>query len=334
MPELQGSVVVVTGASSGLGRAVAVELASRGASLVLAARRIEALEDTARLCRRAGGHAITVPTDVNVVAEVDALARTALDTHGRIDIWINNAGISLFSRLEDGPFEAHRRVVETNLFGAMHGARAVIPIFRRQHRGVLLNVGSVLSEVGHAFVPAYVISKFGLHGMSEALRVELADEPDIHVCTVFPFALDTPHFEVAANRLRRTVHAMPPMQAPERVARVIASLCERPRRVRFVPRSAVLGLVLHAIAPRATERLLLDSLRKFHLTAPGEPITRGNMYEPPTKPARMHGERPPVVGALRFALWAASHLVWIELESVLGRVRRGWASRRYGLAAA
>ena len=86
-----------------------------------------------------------------------------------------------------------------NLIGAMHGARAAIPTFRRQHRGTLINIGSVVSHVGQAFVPSYVISKFGVRGLSEALRVELADEPDIHVCTLFPYAIDTPHFQTARN---------------------------------------------------------------------------------------------------------------------------------------
>lgn len=333
MSALRGGVAVVTGASSGLGRAVAVELARRGASLALAARRTDALEETARLCRSAGGDALVIDVDVNLASEVDALARRALDAYGRIDFWINNAGITLFSRLEDAPFEEHQRVIETNLFGAMHGARAVIPIFRRQHRGVMVNVGSVLSQVGHAFVPSYVISKFGIHGMSEALRVELADEPDIHICTVFPFSLDTQHFEVAANRLARAPFALPPMQSPEHTARAIAAMCERPRRVRFVPRSLVLGFVLHAIAPRATERLLLDALERFHLTDRPAPVTEGNLYEPSPEPARTHGERPPVIGRVRFALWATRRFVEIELASAVRRVRR-WAVPRRRLEAA
>jgi short-subunit dehydrogenase len=334
MPELRGSVAVVTGASSGLGRAIAVELARRGSSLVLAARRTDALEQTARLCRTAGGDAIAVATDVVLASEVDALARKALETYGRIDIWINNAGITLFSQLEDGPFDDHKRVIETNLFGAMHGARAAVPIFRRQHRGVLINIGSVLSEVGHAFVPSYVISKFGVHGMSEALRVELADEPDIHVCTVFPFTVDTQHFEVAANRTRRAPYSLPPMQSPERVARAIVRLCERPRRVRFIPRLAVLGLALHALMPRVTERLLLDALSKFHITDERQPMTDGNLYEPPAMPAHTHGERPPRVGLARFALWAAGRSLRIEVDSAIHRMRRWRQPRQRTLEAA
>ena len=329
--KIRNQVAVVTGASSGLGRAIALELAGRGAHLVLAARRADALEDTARLCRGAGGSALGVETDVTSERDVENLARAALDAHDRIDIWINNAGVTLFSPLEDAPFEEHQRVIETNLFGAMFGARAAIPIFRDQHRGVLINVGSVLSEVGHAFVPSYVISKFGVHGLSEALRVEVADEPDIHVCTVFPYTLDTPHFEVAANRIERAPRALPPMQPPERVARAIARLCERPRRVRFVPRSIIVGLALHALAPRTSERLLLDALRRYHVDVPGRrppPIT-GNLFEPARAPATMHGDRPPQLSAPRFAAWAAGRLVRIELAAGARRVRHWLTPRRH-----
>ena len=322
MPKLRDSVVVVTGASSGLGRATALELASRGASLVLAARRSDALEDTARQCRSAGGYATVIETDVSVEAEVEQLVKRTLDELGFIDVWINNAAVTLFAPLEQAPFEDHKRVIETNLFGAMYSARAVLPVFRRQRRGVMINVGSVLSEVGHAFVPSYVISKFGLHGLSEALRVEVADEPDIHVCTVLPFTIDTPHFEHAANHIQRAPYALPPMQSPEKVARAIAGVCERPRRMRFVPRVAPLGLAVHALLPRTSERVLLDALRTFHITEEPQTTGEGNLFEPPEQPARTHGDRPPVIGTGRFALWIAAQYARAGLEGATRRVRR------------
>ena len=322
MAKLRDKVVVVTGASSGLGRATALELARRGATLVLAARRTDALEDTARECRSAGARAIAIETDVSVEADVAALVTKTVEELGRIDMWINNAGVTLFSRLEGATFEEHQRVIETNLFGAIHGARAVIPVFRRQHRGVMINVGSVLSEVGHAFVPSYVISKFGIHGLSEALRVELADEPDIHVCTVFPFSIDTPHFEVAANWIRRAPFALPPMQSPEKVARAIAEMGERPRRVRFVPRSIVVGLAFHALLPRASERLLLDALRKYHISDQPQKMSEGNLFAPPDEPARTHGERPPMIATPLFMAWAATRFVRNEVGAATRRVRR------------
>lgn len=328
MPRLRDSVVVVTGASSGLGRATAYELAGRGARLVLAARRSDALEDTARRCRHEDGSAVVVETDVTSETDVHRLARRAIEAYGRIDIWINNAGVTLFSPLEGATFEEHQRVIETNLFGAMHSARAVMPIFRRQHQGVMINVGSILSEVGHAFVPSYVISKFGMHGLSEALRIEVADEPDIHICTVFPYTIDTPHFEVAANWVHRAPRALPPMQSPEKVARAIAGLCERPRRVRFVPRSLVLGLALHAILPRSSERVLLDALRTFHLGDQPQPLTDGNLFEGSSRSATIHGERHPLVSTPRFATWATRRFLRNQSEAAVKRVRNWLTGRR------
>lgn len=321
MMKLRDKVVVITGASSGLGRAIAVELAGRGARLVLAARRLDDLEAVAAECRAAGGDAIVVDTDVTVEAQVHNLADVALDRWGQIDVWINNAGVTVFGLLEQGDFEPHRRVLETNLFGSMYGARAAIPIFREQHRGTLINIGSVLSEVGHAFVPSYVVSKFAVRGLTEALRVEVADEPDIHVCTVIPYAMDTPHFQDAANELGERAYAMPPVQHPEKVARVVADVAERPRRVRHVPRIAALGVALHALRPRLVERLLLDSLRTWHLDGQTE-LTEGNLYEPASAHGEIRGERTPRIKTPTFFLWLFARLLQLEVARAADGARR------------
>jgi NAD(P)-dependent dehydrogenase (short-subunit alcohol dehydrogenase family) len=316
---LEDRVVVITGASSGLGRATAIELASRGCHLVLAARDRAALDDTANQC---DGRCTIVDTDVTSMAEVHALAEAAVAAHGRIDVWINNAGITLYGFLEDAPLEEHERVIKTNLFGAIYGARAVVPIFRRQHHGTLINVGSVLSSVGQAYVPSYVISKFGVHGLTEALRVELADERDIHVCTIFPYAIDTPHFESAANYIGKEPRALPPTQSPEKVARAIAGLIANPRRTRYVPRSIRLGILAHALLPRTTERLLLDTLRRWHISKEPEQIGSGNLYEPGVTGKR-HGDRGPQISMARLTLWCAGRLFMITAGNVahaLGRL--------------
>jgi NAD(P)-dependent dehydrogenase (short-subunit alcohol dehydrogenase family) len=310
MSRLRNQVVVVTGASSGLGRAAAVQFAERGARLVLAARRQDALEDTARRCRHEGAEALVIVTDVTIEGDVRALVDATLAHFGRIDVWVNNAGVTLFAPLEEAPFEEHRRVVETNLFGPMHAARAVVPVFRRQRRGTMINVGSILGKVGQPFVPSYVISKFALRGLTEALRAELADQPDIHVCSLLPYAMDTPHFESGANRVGRAAHPMPPIQSPEKVARVLVAMAEHPVRERHVPGVAVLGLAWHWLMPRTVERLILDMLRNWHFDRAREPATEGNLYVPdPSDPQHAHGTRRARVATPTLFAWVAARLV-------------------------
>jgi NAD(P)-dependent dehydrogenase (short-subunit alcohol dehydrogenase family) len=301
--DLKGKVVVMTGASSGLGRAGAIELARRGAVLVLGARREEALEETARLCRAAGARVVVRETDVTDREQVQALADAAVTEAGGLDVWINNAGVTLIGTLEDAPLEEHRRVLETNLFGAWHGAQAAMAVFKKQRRGTLINVGSVLSEIGQPFVPSYSISKFALRGLTEVLRVEVADLRDIHVCALLPYAFDSPHFESGANRLGLRARAVQPTQSPEKVARALVSLVRRPRRQLHVPRYITLGLLAHRLAPRTVEHLLLDVLREWHFERAPQPQGQGDLFQPPKTEAQVHGSRPPKAGRLRFGLW-------------------------------
>jgi short-subunit dehydrogenase len=317
-------VVVVTGASGGIGRELAVQLAERGDTVVLAARREEALDETAEQCRRLGAEVSIVPTDVSNEAEVARLRDAALTAWGRIDAWINNAGVTYFATLTEGSMEDHIRVIQTNLFGPMYGARAVVPHFRERGRGVLINVSSILGKTGQPFVPSYVISKFGLRGLSEALRTELADEPEIHVCTIFPYATDTPHFELAGTDITRRARAMPPAQSPEKVASAIVRLVDHPRREVHVPPIALAGLAFRRLFPRASERLLLHALREFHFDERVERPDAGNLYEPKEGPGHVHGDRPPQVSTPRFALWATRELAKIEAE----QARRWWSRSR------
>jgi NAD(P)-dependent dehydrogenase (short-subunit alcohol dehydrogenase family) len=189
--------------------------------VVVAARRAGALEELAQECQAAGGQALAVPTDTTDEAAVAELTRRAVERFGGIDIWVNNAGVYLLGLLEATPPEAFRRVLETNFFGYVHGARAVLPVFRHQGHGVLINNASVYSHVGTPWLTAYVSSKFAVRGCSEeALCQELGDLPDVHICTVSPSPIDTPSFAsaatTAAGRSRRHHPPIRPSRWPAR----------------------------------------------------------------------------------------------------------------------
>ncbi len=318
--KLQDSVVVITGASSGIGRATALAFARTGATVVVAARREQALRDVAAECERLGVRAQAVPMDVTDHAAVQALAQTARQTFGRIDVWVNNAAVGLFGRFTETPLEDYRRVIETDVFGYIYGARAALPIFYEQGGGVLINVSSIVGVVPQPYTSPYVMSKAAVRMLGMSLRQELILEgtKNIHVCTVMPATIDTPFFQHAANYTHRAAKAMPPVYAAERVAKTIVNLAEHPKREVMVGNAGRMLNLIRTIAPALGERQMATQVDKTHLyqNKPAPP-TSGNLWEPMPEYASVSGswqvgggERTRRIATIAGALAVPALLLW------------------------
>ncbi|HSK39458.1 MAG TPA: SDR family oxidoreductase, partial [Arenibaculum sp.] len=267
---LRGRVVVITGASSGIGRAAARAFAEQGASVVLAARREQLLHDAADEVIRAGGRAMSVPTDVRDPAQMRRLATRAVEAFGGIDVWINNAGVASFGKFEDTPPEAFSAVVDTTFHGVVNGLRAVLPHLRDRRRGIVITTASVAGRLPAPFHAAYGAAKHAVLGFVESVRAELEREglDDIHLCNLLPGPIDTPFWQHAANFSGREIRALPLALPPERVADAMVGLALRPRRELGVGAPAWLLELGMTLAQGTIERKMGRQIER-HLFGPG-----------------------------------------------------------------
>jgi short-subunit dehydrogenase len=321
-------VIVITGASSGIGRATALALAKKGAHVVLAARREEPLDDLARECESHGVRALVVPTDVSDPAAVRHLADEALGAFGRFDAWINNAGVYLMGSLEETPDDAFRQLMETNFFGTVTGTRVAVTQFRHQGYGTLVNVSSTFGTVAAPYVSAYVASKHAVRGFSSSVRQELLNT-GIDVCTVLPAAIDTPLWQHTANYTGWRIRPVEPVYTPERVARAILRVLRSPRHEIRVGPAARSFAAMHGLMPATFERTMRGVTESQHFEKVRQGHTSGSLFQP-------MAEGTGTSGGYRSAgkQWLRRLLLAGGLAAAAASFRRGGAGRRLGVRVA
>ena len=253
---LEVQVVVVVGASRGIGRQAATRLAERGATVVLSARNADALAEVEAACRNAGAASVTsFPADVTSPEEMEALAAAAVSKYGRIDSWVHVSGVDMWSTFEDTKPEEFRRIIDVNLLGAAYAARAALPALKKAGGGALIVVSSVEAEVPLPLQSAYAASKHGLDGLLRALRMELAaDQAPVAVTQIQPSGIDTPLFRWARTRIGVQPRPTAPVYDPDVVAELILHAAEHPSRELVAGGGGWLLRLAHRLAPDVTDR--------------------------------------------------------------------------------
>jgi short-subunit dehydrogenase len=290
-PALGQQVVVITGASQGIGRETALLLARRGATVVPAARNEQALGTLAAEIELAGGRCEPVVTDVSDDRAIERLADRAIERFGRIDTWVNNAAVSVYARVDELTAEEMDRVVKVNLLGQMYGAKAAVTRMRPNGKGTIINVGSALSERAVPLQSAYVATKHGVAGFSEALRLELKETaPGIDVVLVLPSSINTPLFNFARSKLGVMPMPVPPVYQPGAVAEAIAHAAEHGGREIVVGGWGKLLILAQQLSSSLLDRYMIQGRRmeeQQKTDRPDDP--RDNLFQPSTGPGSTRG---------------------------------------------
>jgi NAD(P)-dependent dehydrogenase (short-subunit alcohol dehydrogenase family) len=327
---IKDQVVVITGASSGIGLATALEAGKRGARVVLSSRDEQDIRNAAEQITAAGGQALAVVADVGDQAAMESLAEQAVTAFDRIDTWVNNAGVSIYGRLEEVPLDDARRLFETNYWGVVHGTLAALPHLKL-NGGTLINVGSELSETAMPLQGHYAASKHAVKGFTDTIRMELHEEgAPVSVTLIQPAAIDTPYTEHAMNYLGVEPKHVPPVYAPEIVADAILACAQSPHRNLRVGGAAKMFTAMEKVAPtlgdKFKERTAFDGSKTDQAARDDD-----TLYEPRPNDGRVRGQYPGHVMKRSFYTMAALNPVKtllgaaaiVGLASVISARREG-----------
>lgn len=288
---MDGKTVVIVGASSGIGRGAALRLGQLGANVVAFARRGDVLDDLVAEIQAVGGAAVGVAGDISSASDIARLAETAVQSFGRIDVWVNDVGVGSVGSFWAIPLPEHVRVAEVNFIGFLHGAHAAVRLFLQQGRGTLINLASVESEVPLAFHSSYAATKAAVLSLTHTLHQELrlaGRSKDIKVCAILPWAIDTPWWAHAGNH---SGHAprMLGMEGPDHVVDAIVTACVRPRLLRAVGWKAKGARIAHRLTPRLAVRLSAEIARLEMRRGMPTPDTAGALHHPIAARASVEG---------------------------------------------
>jgi short-subunit dehydrogenase len=285
-------VIVITGASSGIGRATAEMAAKQGAKVVLAARSGQTLREIAREIAASGGEATAVECDVADRAQVERVASEAIQRFGRIDTWVNDAGVAIYGRLDEVTEADSRRLFDTNFWGVVNGSLAALPHLRKEG-GALINVGSEVSEAAVPMLGMYVASKHAVKGFTDSLRieVEMVDKAPVSVTLIQPTAVDTPFDEHGKNYMEKEPNLPTPMIDPEKVAEAILSAAVKPTRYAKVGAMAKVNTFAAKNLPGVADRMAAKQVENLKRDEPPQRDRDGALYQA-SEDGRTHGNHP------------------------------------------
>jgi NAD(P)-dependent dehydrogenase (short-subunit alcohol dehydrogenase family) len=308
---VDSEVVVVTGASAGVGRATARAFAEEGACVGLLARGEEGLEGARRDVESAGGEALTVPTDVADAEEVEAAADAVEAEFGPIDVWVNNAMTSVFSPVDEMEADEYERVTDVTYLGCVNGTLAALDRMRPRDEGVIIQVGSALAYRGIPLQSAYCASKHGIQGFTDSLRTELLhDDSGVRVAMAEMPALNTPQFDWVKTRFSKKPQPVPPIYQPEVAADAIVWLAHHDRTELWVGLPTVKAILGNRVVPRWLDRILAQSGWQSQLTdEPEGPEREHNLWQPVDDDTDygIHGRFDDEARERSYQLWAATH---------------------------
>ena len=271
--------VLITGASSGIGRATTLRFAARGSRLLLVARGRESLEETAREARDAGaGEVLICPADVKDADAVENAVQTAVTRFGRLDVVVHAAQVMAYGRVEDVPREVYEAVVDTSLHGTANVARSALPVLRGQGAGHLVVVSSVLGEITAPLMGSYAAAKWGQLGLVRTLQQEVRDVPGVHVSAVAPGGVNTPIYSQGATYAGHPGRPPAPVYSADRVARKVLGLLARPRRL---VHAGLLNAVIVAgfrLLPPVYDALVGPLFRTLALSSEERGASEGNVF--------------------------------------------------------